>query len=195
MRGCFNTCDEYSYLGYQTICYRRRRRISRYHVPPCNCLSGFARNKDGICIPQDQCRPKPPPSKPCPVNEDRSGCFSDCVDGEVRTLCVRRRRDMMPGFDPPCGCKAGLARNSEGVCIPEADCKAKPPQVCENPNFAPVLCFKRCVEDAPYSVKLCTMVPPGADFPCACAKGSEYNGKCVKDSKCKAYARRARSRT
>ncbi|XP_028162856.1 zonadhesin-like isoform X1 [Ostrinia furnacalis] len=96
--------------------------------PGCICKKKFLKNKDGVCIPQEEC-----PEAQCPPGEIYSQCSNApcmkqyCIQYGINflsCLALEPKKKCKPG----CICKDGYLRTQEGMCIPEDTCpEAQPP--------------------------------------------------------------------
>lgn len=123
--GCQNRCD-YIRQGIAIACLPDC-------VSGCICNSGFVRDDNGICVPEEQCQPISTffflkfllqfwninSYLECPENEFFSTCYSEC-----KTTCDNYYKDV---FCPDvcqegCFCEVGYVRDENGKCIPIDDC-------------------------------------------------------------------------
>ncbi|XP_052750912.1 zonadhesin-like isoform X2 [Galleria mellonella] len=92
----------------------------------CYCEKGYARNANNVCIPIDHCE-----GPVCGINEVYSNCsnglckFEYCYQyGDPVMYCPKFNTSNCIGG---CVCKNKYLRNSDGVCIPQAQCPATLP--------------------------------------------------------------------
>uniref|UniRef100_A0A1I7YAG2 TIL domain-containing protein n=1 Tax=Steinernema glaseri TaxID=37863 RepID=A0A1I7YAG2_9BILA len=89
----------------------------------CRCLSGYARNSEGKCIPRKQC-----PPVQCPdgeIWEVCGGCESFCSECESPEGCPIQKHCATGCKFGRCVCPEGFARNDEYQCVPDASCPKK----------------------------------------------------------------------
>ncbi|XP_052738623.1 zonadhesin [Bicyclus anynana] len=154
-------------------------------APGCRCIDNHFRNREGVCVPRDQC-------EKCPVNERPTSCIQarcerrDCSDLGKSVLCVR----IDPRFcTEGCLCEDGFLRAENGTCIPINQC---PEAKCgENEVFdrCPPTCpGEQCGVDP--AVVLCLPNPepgdPNCQPKCRCSDGYLRNteGKCIPKDEC-----------
>lgn len=150
----------------------------------CRCKSGFARDRNGNCIPEKKC----PGNTKCPKNEVYDKKIPSCPrQKNCRTLF----EDEEPCPDPiptyaSCRCRAGFIRtvgmyNNDGECVPRQSCCKEPNTVLVNyPNPCP----GNTCDHPPF--ELCHK--PTKEWGCQCRKGfvkiSETNRKCIRLENC-----------
>ncbi|KAL0840528.1 hypothetical protein ABMA28_015747 [Loxostege sticticalis] len=162
-------------------------------VVGCRCMDGYFRNKNGRCVPWDQC-PKKQPT--CGPNEVYDECDAPCPGRscDVDPRLVRCKAPPKPGDEEcikGCRCKDGFARNKKGQCIPREKCPPKQPVCGKNEVYdecdAP--CPGRTCDVDPALV-LCKTAPKPGDKDCVegcrCIDGyaRDQNGNCIPRDQC-----------
>ncbi|GFR05007.1 hypothetical protein TNCT_498982 [Trichonephila clavata] len=178
-----NTCDS-----------RGQCTVLEDQKPGCDCKTGHYRNREGECVPEEECQGEPPiiengslqqRSRPilgtnCGIDEEflECGCLRTCCNGGRSDNCAAQ---CLKG----CFCREGLVRNDYGKCVRLEDCGqggnremcgineeykecgTACPLTCSNRNEAQV-CTDQCV--------------PG----CFCKDGLVRNeqGMCVDPNQC-----------
>ncbi|KFM77647.1 Zonadhesin, partial [Stegodyphus mimosarum] len=161
-----NTCDASDDCSSSDIC-----------VAGCDCESGFLRNKEGKCVPEEKCNEEP---QRCAVDEE----FREC--GCMKTCCNAKKPDACAGQClTGCFCKNGLVRNEEGRCVELSQCKETGGNgtICGK-NEEIVACAKpkwcnTCVVRGNCKLKTCSEG-------CDCKKGfyRDDNGICIPSFQC-----------
>jgi hypothetical protein len=114
-RGCDGTCENPTPL------------CPRICMPGCACKHGHVRDgSNGKCVPKETCTPKAsvqsfmmlPPIKKCGEFETYKSCGSACPPSCHFPHPPRCSLRCIPG----CFCQDGYLKNSEGKCVPAAQC-------------------------------------------------------------------------
>ncbi|RVE54612.1 hypothetical protein evm_000733 [Chilo suppressalis] len=149
--------------------------------PGCNCIPGYLRNVEGICIPKDQC---PPPPLNCGPNEIAANEKIECPPQTCESIYTTYNCE--PSLPRPgCNCINGYLRNASGICIPSEKCSL-PPKGCKgDPNAT----TKRCPNPCPATCQNPnpTGVCPRACLVIGCECNPGYllsNGTCVLPKDC-----------
>ncbi|XP_050562712.1 zonadhesin-like isoform X4 [Spodoptera frugiperda] len=90
--------------------------------PGCDCINGYLRNSEGICVPSEQCNTNNAPV--CGPNEESSDCAILCPPQSCESLYLDYLCAQME-CRPGCNCVKGYLRNSDGICIPSGECSAR----------------------------------------------------------------------
>ncbi|KAK0413357.1 hypothetical protein QR680_006754 [Steinernema hermaphroditum] len=109
--GCENECSDVGLKPCPMICKIEGE---------CRCLSGFARNSEGKCVPRQQC-----PPVQCPDNEIWEvcgGCESFCGICDSKEGCPVDDHCATGCYFGRCVCPKGLVRNDEWKCVPAESC-------------------------------------------------------------------------
>ncbi|XP_028159136.1 zonadhesin-like [Ostrinia furnacalis] len=175
-------------------------RLIRCAAPPnpgdkdcvvgCRCIDGYARDKNGVCVPREQC-----PGY-CPANEQYDPCDTPCPlrRCDVDLTLIKCALPPKPGDElcvSGCRCIDGYARDANEVCIPRNQCPPKvldcgpdevydpcpdcSPQTCETMNAT-----YRCPRRPANNIGL------GCKPSCRCKKGYYRNkiGQCISAEEC-----------
>lgn len=88
----------------------------------CDCIEGYLRNKNGVCVPEEDCNLDIPEkcSNPCTKNNEIYRCLNGCLKRTcenigIKALCL----DQCIGG---CDCVEGYRRDDGDECIPEKEC-------------------------------------------------------------------------
>nr|WIM01346.1 zonadhesin-like protein 12 [Limnephilus flavicornis] len=135
--------------------------------PGCDCISGYLRNSEGICIPLEQCE--------CPFNE----IFSACANNNCRSTCKKpyQLEDQECPCRAGCICAEGYLRNDDGECVL--------PIQCECPENELYMDCHGC-EDTCRNPHLSSSSTCPCYLKCYCLSGFLRNdeGKCVRPKEC-----------
>nr|WDD44669.1 zonadhesin 1 [Ephestia kuehniella] len=155
----------------------------------CYCEDGYARNKNNICVPIDECEPAVQCTKP---NEEYVQCPS-CSPGTCESINKTYSCPAEPA-DPSeckgaCRCIPGYYYDKNGDCVPEDQC---PPVIqCNKPNEE----YVQCPDCSPgtcesigkiYHCPFQPSDPSKCTGACRCKSGYFYNkiGECIKKEEC-----------
>nr|XP_049703173.1 zonadhesin isoform X6 [Helicoverpa armigera] len=152
----------------------------------CICKEGFLRDKNGDCVPEDQC----PPQITCSENEVLDACPSKCTS-DYCPKSPNEKETCLPLFPctPACRCRFNEKRAENGTCIPTSSC---PPFDCSDlPNEEYVACPPYCPTDECGQPRLKGRCPFRIGivlecFPkCQCKEGyGRVNGTCIPFEEC-----------
>ncbi|PZC75815.1 hypothetical protein B5X24_HaOG205635 [Helicoverpa armigera] len=152
----------------------------------CICKEGFLRDKNGDCVPEDQC----PPQITCSENEVLDACPSKCTS-DYCPKSPNEKETCLPLFPctPACRCRFNEKRAENGTCIPTSSC---PPFDCSDlPNEEYVACPPYCPTDECGQPRLQGRCPFRIGvvlecFPkCQCKEGyGRVNGTCIPFEQC-----------
>ncbi|CAL1266706.1 unnamed protein product [Larinioides sclopetarius] len=134
--------------------------------PGCDCLPEFYRNKEGKCVPKEECEGGPPSVENGALRRSRPANQIQCRKDEVflecsceRTCCNGGRTEgCSASCKKGCFCKKGLVRHEDGRCIRLKDCKKEKGENNPGPGFPPVQCsIPKCDDGCSidYSTKPC----------------------------------------
>ncbi|XP_055949174.1 zonadhesin-like isoform X5 [Argiope bruennichi] len=87
----------------------------------CDCKSGYYRDDNGVCIPQDKC----PGDTPQCSGENEE--IVSCAKPKWCNTCGIRGNCKLKSCESGCDCKSGYFRDDSGVCIPQDKCPASNP--------------------------------------------------------------------
>ncbi|CAG4964706.1 unnamed protein product [Colias eurytheme] len=88
--------------------------------PGCNCIDGYLRNSDGLCVAKQSC-PKARPD--CGENATPAVCTKQCPPQTCASLLVSTNRPCIPGpCRRGCNCKDGYLKDADGNCILKENC-------------------------------------------------------------------------
>ncbi|CAG4942794.1 unnamed protein product [Parnassius apollo] len=147
---------------------------TKNYVAGCFCKPDFLRNKNGACVPVEECYDE------CPPNEEYLTCGSACPLNCTNQEPVACTKNCVAG----CFCKPDFLRNKNGACVPVEECFAENYQVCgENEEFNSCgsACPPTCSQPEP---EACIQVCREG---CFCKPGyyrDESTNKCVKRDQC-----------
>uniref|UniRef100_A0A182WBB8 TIL domain-containing protein n=1 Tax=Anopheles minimus TaxID=112268 RepID=A0A182WBB8_9DIPT len=116
---CGNDCKE-------PKCYKSINKICpKICVPSCYCISGYARNQQGSCVPYKMLAllnaqtAAPAIKRPlCKQNEVFNTCGTRCMERKCNENTALRAAFCMAKCQPGCFCLAGYARNKDDLCVP-----------------------------------------------------------------------------
>ncbi|GFT58548.1 zonadhesin [Nephila pilipes] len=180
-----NTCDN-----------RGQCTVLEELEPGCDCKVGHYRNREGVCIPEEECEGEPPviengslqrrsrpaQSKKCGIDEEflECGCLRTCCNGGRDDNCASQ---CLTG----CFCREGLVRNDFGKCVRLEDCNSNDNggnNVCSGVNEEIVPCAKpkfcnTCGIRGNCKLKSC-------EEGCDCKAGyyRDNSGICIPESQC-----------
>ncbi|KAJ0177893.1 hypothetical protein K1T71_006766 [Dendrolimus kikuchii] len=154
--------------------------------PGCNCMDGYLRNSDGVCIPSEQC---PGTSVKCKrKNEVWNSCPSPCLAEYCSDFYKTHDVSECDSntCEPRCVCKKNMYRNKNNECVEARQCPKIVP-VCGY-NEEPVKCRAICPPqncEIAYTEYMCPAQPkcePG----CNCIKDHLRNasGVCILNDLC-----------
>ncbi|XP_028042397.1 zonadhesin-like isoform X6 [Bombyx mandarina] len=176
---CDNICDKLSEEN-QTSCSIINIKCNEM----CYCEEGYARNKNNICVPFDQCN-----DPVCPENERYDKCPAflcgpqKCSELGFGTNCPASVNNGTCPGKPGCVCDNGYVRNNKNVCIPQDQC----PSCGGDENAQPGCgnyCGNRC-SDYEGGPKICPLICILNS--CDCRPGYVYDDlvkKCVLPKDC-----------
>ncbi|XP_061710467.1 zonadhesin-like isoform X2 [Cydia pomonella] len=120
------TCDD---IGKKWNCPAKPKCLSG-----CRCDDGYWRDKNGRCIPEDQC------PKKCGKNEHYEQCYYNCVGNQTcDDIGKKWSCPAKPKCLSGCRCDKGYWRDKYGRCIPENQC---PKQCGKNEHWD--TCYLNC---------------------------------------------------
>ncbi|GFT53006.1 hypothetical protein NPIL_616831 [Nephila pilipes] len=155
---CPPTCKD---LGKNVVC-------TQQCVRGCFCRQGLVRNDLGLCIRPDECR-----IENCPENEEYSTCANPCNRCKKIERCEFVCRS-------GCNCIKGFTRDSNGRCIPKAQCPSieQPCPVNEVSSTCVIPC-NDCQTKGKCNFLVCNKG-------CDCKKGfyRSYGGICIPENAC-----------
>ncbi|XP_035220585.1 zonadhesin-like isoform X2 [Stegodyphus dumicola] len=164
---CINLCNN---------CLDKGRCVTDVCVSGCDCVEGYYRNTDGLCVPERLCDITNVNS--CPENEIFLECGLACP-----LNCSSRNKPRTCTYQciRGCFCRPGFLRNDYGICVPEKEC---PPEKCGKDEE-----FLNCGSPCPPSCEnknKSFVCPTVCVSGCYCKKGLFRNadGKCVTAEQC-----------
>ncbi|CAG4937198.1 unnamed protein product [Colias eurytheme] len=119
MSDCINTgCDKLSCSDLATTknCLFSVKKCDK----GCRCKDNYLRDKNGICIPIDDC-----PAPKCPGRDEvYEKCPKTCPPQTCRGLQAKYKcpANATIGCKPSCRCKPNMYRNDHGECITKQQC-------------------------------------------------------------------------
>ncbi|CAB3243775.1 unnamed protein product [Arctia plantaginis] len=200
---CPNICplnEEYHSCTQATCrhqnCSTRNDALSCPRVDPafckrgCVCKENYYRNKNGTCVPEEQCNDDPKPT--CEDNEILDDCPAHCESEQCPKCEEDNKRCEQPNPCPPpaCKCRFNHRRAENGSCIPTVDC---PPFDCSTkPNEQYTPCPPMCPSDScgwpritgkcPFRIGILLICNPKCQ--CKDGFGRLKNGTCVPFDEC-----------
>lgn len=91
----------------------------------CDCIEGYLRNKNGLCVKEKDCSLDIPRqcTNPCTKKNEIYRCLNGCLERKCSTIGISFKcSDECTGG---CDCIEGYRRDDNGECIPEAACSTK----------------------------------------------------------------------
>ncbi|GBN14230.1 hypothetical protein AVEN_113762-1, partial [Araneus ventricosus] len=149
-----NTCEKRKACALDTV-----------GGPGCDCLTGFYKNNDGKCVPEEECEGNKILCRKDEVFLECS-CERTCCNGGRFVGCSASCKK-------GCFCKKGLVRHEDGRCIRLKDCKKENGENSPGPGSPPVQCsIPKCDDDCSidYSTKPCPTLPS----PTNCKPDEQY---------------------
>ncbi|CAB3243988.1 unnamed protein product [Arctia plantaginis] len=200
---CPNICplnEEYNSCTQATCrhqnCSTRNDPLSCPRIDPafckggCVCKENYYRNKNGTCVPEEQCNDNPKPT--CEDNEILDDCPAHCKSEHCPKCGEDNKRCEQPNPCPPpaCKCRFNHRRAENGSCIPTVDC---PPFDCSTkPNEQYTPCPPMCPSDScgwpritgkyPFRIGILLICNPKCQ--CKDGFGRLKNGTCVPFDEC-----------
>uniref|UniRef100_A0A1I8AJT4 Secreted protein n=1 Tax=Steinernema glaseri TaxID=37863 RepID=A0A1I8AJT4_9BILA len=156
---CLNSCDQ--------ICGQPPRKCSEIceDGQSCKCISGYCRDLNGACVPEEP---------ECGVNEEESPCKNTCdqICGQPPRFCTD---ECIVGR--ACQCLPEYCRDCNGACILEG------PQCGENEEKSP--CKNTCDQICGGPPRACPLYCL-LGHSCQCKPGycRDRDGSCVPQPKC-----------
>ncbi|XP_045764412.1 zonadhesin-like isoform X3 [Maniola jurtina] len=146
--------------------------------PSCRCADGYYRNKQGVCVPENECLN-------CFGQNEVIGCQNTCSPQTCESIGKRYNCPRQPAVcKPECRCKNDFFRNKIGQCISNEDCLK-----CTGPNeyfSCGGACDNVCATLATQSQTNCSIVNVVCNPMCYCEQGyaRDSNNTCVPISEC-----------
>ncbi|CAH0674072.1 unnamed protein product [Spodoptera exigua] len=165
--------------------------FTSYNCPPtecepgCNCIDGYLRNSEGVCVPSEECFSGCKGDANATAVSCGSACRSTCADPDRSN-----RACILICLLNECECKQGYILSESGVCIDPKDCPGGSPVCGTNQTY--VSCkagcpTEYCPTDDSRAMIACSIAYP-CPGGCACSPGYLYesyeNPQCVLASDC-----------
>jgi len=188
--GCYNNCSARTCANLNPPPGRVCTLECRLGV--CDCVEGYRRNSEGVCVPENECEESSPSPDCDGENEEVSACYNPCfartcAPPDPDRVCTAECRIGV------CDCKDGYRRNSERVCVPENECEESsspvPRGCCTRENEAVSPCYNPCTAQTcenlnPPPDRICTRECQIGVCDCVDGYRRGSDGVCAPESEC-----------